>query len=360
MILVEINSLPVIKLTQLYTDGGLFLYIRGEKMNFKSENFLNQKNILKDRNMSFYDEDRAVKTLSYISYYRIKEFAEPFAKREQVQNGPEKINYNGIKFETIISRYYQDKNFRMHLLHVIEDIEVALQTQISYVLGDATGDYGYLDFSLWIDRTNNSILLQKAEREILRNLKYQIKKNQTKELAEKLKYGKNNVYPPVWLAIKMLMFGDLLKILRIMSKKNLTRISQYFNCTNKQLVSWLGTINLIRNISAHNSNLIDINLRTRPLIDENWKKYLFTNSKEQISNNKVSIILLIVIHFMEQINNKYNFKNVNESVVKLIKNDKTAHYYGFNSKNDCINIFPKGQYLSRKKNKKKNKRKNKI
>lgn len=50
-------------------------------MNFNSKNFLDQKNILKDRNMSFYDEERAVETLSYISYYRIKEFAEPFAIR---------------------------------------------------------------------------------------------------------------------------------------------------------------------------------------------------------------------------------------------------------------------------------------
>lgn len=325
-------------------------------MNFNSKNFLDQKNILKDRNMSFYDEERAVETLSYISYYRIKEFAEPFAIRQGVENGPEEINYNGIKFETIISRYYQDKNFRMYLLHVIEDIEVALQTQIAYVLGDATGDYGYLDFSLWIDRTHKSNYLNRVEGEIIRNLEYQIKKNQTKELAEKLKYGKNNDYPPVWLAIEMLMFGDLVKILKIMSNKNLTRISKYFNCTNKQLVSWMGTINLIRNISAHNSNLIDINLRTRPLIADEWKKYLHINSQQQVSNNKISIILLIVIHFMKQINSKYNFKNVNESVVKLIKNDTDAHYYGFNSQDDCIRIFPKGRYLLRKKNKKRKKR----
>lgn len=154
----------------------------------------------------------------------------------------------------------------------------------------------------------------------------------------------------------MLMFGDLVKILKLMSNKNLTRISKYFNCTNKQLVSWMGTINLIRNISAHNSNLIDIDLRTRPLIADEWKKHLYRNSKQQVSNNKISIILLIVIHFMKQINSKYNFKNVNESVVKLIKSDTDAHYYGFNSQDDCIGIFPKGRYLLRKKNKKRKKR----
>ena len=59
---------------------------------------------------------------------------------------------------------------------------------------------------------------------------------------------------------------------------------------------------------------------------------------------------------MKQINSKYNFKNVNESVVKLIKNDTDAHYYGFNSQDDCIRFFPKGRYLLRKKNKKRKKR----
>lgn len=96
------------------------------------------------------------------------------------------------------------------------------------MLGDATGDYGYLDFSLWIDRTHKPNYLNRVEGETIRNLEYQISKNQTKELEEKLRYGKNNDYPPVWLAMKMLMFGDLVKILKLMSNKNLTRISKYF------------------------------------------------------------------------------------------------------------------------------------
>ena len=323
-------------------------------MKFESVSFLDQKELLKERNMTFHDEERAVKTLEHISYYRIKEFAEPFATQTMVLDAPDNIDYNGVKFEKIINRYYQDKNFRMYLLHVIEDIEVALQTQIAYVLGEATGDYGYLDFSSWIALNKSKEQIKKMENEIIKNLKYQIQKNQTKELREKLKYGNNKDFPPVWLATEMLMFGDLVKILKLMSNKNISKISKYFNCTNKQLISWMGTINLVRNISAHNSNLIDINLITRPMIDNSWNECLHTKNN-QVDNNKISIILLIAIHFMAEINAKYNFKNINDSVIKLIKTDEDAHQYGFSSAEDCFRLFPseKGK-KRRRKNRNKN------
>lgn len=310
-------------------------------MDLKSENFFAQKEILKKRSMTFYDEDRAVETLGNISYYKIKEFANPFAYRVNVDGAPDIINYQGVKFETIISRYYQDKNFRIYLLHAIEDIEVALQTRIAFVLGEATGEYGYLDFSLWVNRNKNNDYIETTKKEIIRNLKYQLSRNQTKELEEKLLYGKNKEFPPVWLGIEMLMFGDLIKILRLMSNKNLTAVSEYFNCSNKELISWVGAINLVRNISAHNSNLIDINLRTRPIILDDWKKYISINAHTNgYNNNKISIILLIVAHFMYHINPKYNFQNIHESVHKLVRDDKSAIYFGFKSEQKCAELFP--------------------
>ena len=45
------------------------------------------------------------------------------------------IDYQNTKFEIVISRYYQDKNLRLNLLHAIEDIEVALKTKDSLCLG---------------------------------------------------------------------------------------------------------------------------------------------------------------------------------------------------------------------------------
>ena len=45
-----------------------------------------------------------------------------------------------------MKRYYQDKNLRIHLLHAIEKIEVALKTWVAFILGEQYGAFGYLNF----------------------------------------------------------------------------------------------------------------------------------------------------------------------------------------------------------------------
>lgn len=189
-------------------------------MVYKSVSFEEQIEIFKSRNMKFKNETKAQDTIKYISYYKIKEFAEPFITRIELSGNPDMLDYNNVYFERIISRYYQDKNFRLNIMHAIEDIEVALQTQIGYVLGESTGDYGYLEFNNWVDisRHKKSFIV-KQERILKSDLKEQISKSDNRELIEKLKYGKNSEYPPVWLAMNELMFGQLIQLLRIMSKK---------------------------------------------------------------------------------------------------------------------------------------------
>lgn len=310
-------------------------------MVYKSVDFDEQIEIFKRRKMRFEDEAKAKDTIKYISYYKIKEFAEPFAKVTNSTETPATINYNNVYFERVISRYYQDKNFRLHIMHAIEDIEVALQTQIAYVLGETTGDYGYLEFKNWADISTYSKSYVKDQEDRLKKvLRDQISKSNKRELKEKIKYGKNIHYPPVWLAMNELMFGQLIQLLKIMSKKNLKRISSYFNCSNDELVSWMRCLNLIRNISAHNSNLIDIKLRTLPITRREWDIYLYKYD-EKVYKNRVSVPIVILKYLMDQINPKYKFGNISSAIQNLIQEEKaTANYFGLESIETVKLIFP--------------------
>ena len=84
-------------------------------MGFESKDFSKQVELLGKRGMKFKDAVRAESTLQYISYYKIKEFSEPYAIQTD-----EDIKYEDIYFEDVISRYYRDKNLRLHILHAIE------------------------------------------------------------------------------------------------------------------------------------------------------------------------------------------------------------------------------------------------
>ena len=304
---------------------------------YESKTFKAQVEILKSRNMSFKDEERAAETLSYISYYTVKEFARPFNKGDL-----EVVDYENKEFEHIISRYYQDKNFRIDLLHALEVIEVAVQTQIAYVLGKKTGDYGYLDFRLWADTNNSEQQIKKIQKRILKDISYQVSKTKVSdpELSVKLEKGSNSQYPPVWFATKMVMFGGLVQMLDIMSKDNLKHISNYFGCKNNELLSWMKCLNLVRNIAAHNSNLIDFQLRTRPIIRDEWKEYLYKR-EDNLITNRIALPIIITKYFINEIVPKYKFGKISNDMQNLIKKDKfMANYYGFYDENSMQLIHP--------------------
>ncbi|MCW6653640.1 Abi family protein, partial [Aerococcaceae bacterium NML210727] len=206
---------------------------------FVHKDFQEQLTILENRNMKINNREKSIRTLQVVSYYKIKEFAHPF-----VDKSKEDIDYNGISFELIISRYYQDKNLRISLLHAIEDIEVALQTQISYVLGkDNYGPYGYLNFYTWCNRDEYcGHFLSLKEKEFKKQLKTALYKNKSPEIKEKMRVD-NQKYPPIWLGINLLTFGQLLEMLDLMSNRNLSIISQEYGCTNLELISWLRCLN---------------------------------------------------------------------------------------------------------------------
>ncbi|MEX2947713.1 Abi family protein [Staphylococcus warneri] len=145
----------------------------------KALSFNEQVDLFESRGMIISNKDNAIKKIENIGYYKIKEFAHPLSKVVKDENGESIRNYNGVLFDDIITRYYQDKNLRMGLLHAIEKIEVSLKTRISYVIGNANGAFGYLDFSKWCNKKEYckhylSYREKAFKRELLKKCHYRI------------------------------------------------------------------------------------------------------------------------------------------------------------------------------------------
>lgn len=304
--------------------------------NFKHLNFEEQIALLESRNMVFDDKEKAQNTLAVIPYYKIKEFAHPF--RRNISN--DSIDYQGVNFQRILSRYYQDKNLRNHLFHILEDIEVALKTQLSYILGKDYGAYGYLTFKNWCD-TNEYCkhYLRIKEEEFEKKLKKAIKKSSSFEIKEKLEMD-NVDLPPVWLAVDLLTFGQVINMINMMSNRNISYIANCYNCTNEELKSWLKCLNFIRNVCAHNTNFIDTKLITQPLIADSWKSTLYKNNNSSYTN-RIALPLMIILHMQKCVNKKYKFEQMNESIRNLVKDDEeTAKYFGFRDLKSVNYLFP--------------------
>ncbi|MFS5186372.1 Abi family protein [Streptococcus agalactiae] len=273
-----------------------------------------------------------VEKIKHISYYRIKEFAKPLEIKQQ--DGEEQdILYDNIEFAEVLARYYQDKNLRIYLLHVIEKIEVSIKTKISFVLGDRYGAFGYLNFSSWANRNKfTKYDIEKRQFRIKKNLLNTVRKSQLTELQKSINLDLDG-FPTVWLAIDLLMFGDIVSILTIMSEKNIKQICQYYSCTPEELVSWLKCLNFIRNVCAHNSNVLDIQITTKPKLRSEWRNYIDTVIiKHNVTkpSNKLSVIIAIVVYLVNTINSKYQWRNIQSSLKALCKEDDSrAKLLGF-------------------------------
>lgn len=270
--------------------------------------------------------DMDVETLETIGYYDLKEFALPF----NVAKHKGKAHFESLTFEQLLTRYYQDKNLRINILHAIECIEVYLENRFAYILGKQYGPFGYLNFNSWCDR-------QKYKRFYIEARQYYFKKGLLKEVQRStnhdLKHKQNlqDGFPTVWLMVSTLSLGQLKEYIKLSSPKIETKIAQKFDINNQTLESWIECLVLVRNICCHNSNLIDIKLKTPPIVPKNYKDDLYLDNN--LYSNHIGIVIFIIATMMDKINPKYDFSAIKRSLKSIIqKDDNLANQLGFTNR----------------------------
>lgn len=306
-----------------------------------------QLDIFEQRGMAITNRSQHLQKLSHISYYRIKEFAQPFSYK--VANGTEEeIRYRDISFDKVIVRYYRDKNLRINLLHAIEKIEVSIKRNISYILGKKYGAFGYLQFSSWANRNKFSKFeIEERQYRFKKDLLKIIKRTNSTEI-EVAKNMTPDGFPTVWLATELLMCGDLVRLVETMSMNNQRKLAKYYDCSAHELVSWLKCLNFARNICAHNSNIIDVELKTKPVIRDEWKDtFLHANLDAKgnpIYSNRLAVIIFITIFLVIKINKDYRLKSIRSNVVQICKDSneeiasKNSRQLGFKDSKTALDF----------------------
>ncbi len=302
--------------------------------------FKKQLEKFKDRGMKFDDWDFAELMIQQVGYYRIKEAAYPLAKTIDKE-----LTYDGIKFRDVITRYLQDKNLRVYLLHSIEEIEISIKTKFSNTLG-FKGAFAYLDFSSWCNRNEYcKHYLNDQQKNFVYRLKNKMRTSNSRDIKHKQNLNRNNL-PTIWLATDILTFGDILHLLELMSNSNLKRIADCYDCTPKEFLSWIKCLKFVRNICAHNANIIDIKLNTTPMIISEWHPILFQFSDGKYTD-RVAVVLCIIHRMMTKVNPNYNYNKIYAPVAAIIsRNDSTAKTIGFKNFTCLSELFPKNTKIA--------------
>ena len=205
----------------------------------------------------------------------------------------------GATFEQAYSIYKFDAKLRTLILSEISKIEVAVRTQIAYIMSHAHGGLWFTDSSLFKDPAKHAKTLSKIDEEYSRS-------DEDFVTAFKAKYSDH--FPPSWITLEITSLGTLSLLYSNLKDGQCKRdIANYFGVADTVMVSWLHAITYIRNICAHHSRLWNKILGIRPTVPRRTH-----NPFVQIpasTNRKVYFILCVITYLLDIINPNNTFRD---------------------------------------------------
>ncbi|WP_040348024.1 Abi family protein [Brevibacterium mcbrellneri] len=216
-----------------------------------------QIDILRSRGMKFEDEVEARRTLEHVSYYRLSGYWYPY--REMSPNRRQRLDtfVNGTSFEEVFALYEFDERLRAGVFTCLIPIELALRSALGHELG----------------RIDPLIHLKPdLLGPVARNKKPSAKPSRTytewrgifdKELSRsredfvahhKKKYSGQL---PIWAAVEIIDWGALSYLYQLAPIDARDTIASQIRLSASQFGSWLRTLNIVRNYSAHHNRMFN-------------------------------------------------------------------------------------------------------
>lgn len=224
---------------------------------------------LKSRGLIVSDDTNALKILRKISYYRLSGYWYPFRKTNPVGMPGRQNEFVANASMDLIEQLYEfDRELRLLVLDAVERIEVILRSDVAHYLGKrnvyAHDCSSELDgsFVTGVDkRTGNTYYndwQEKLQKAVSRASEDFVDHHN-------IKYGGKM---PIWVTTELWDFGQLSKFYQGMRYKDKANIAKKYcsSLDGQTMASWLRTISLVRNASAHHSRLWNRNITAIPSI----------------------------------------------------------------------------------------------
>ena len=227
--------------------------------------------------------------LEQVNYYRLSGYLYPYRKN----NSDNFID--GTSFSEILSIYNFDSKLRHLTFSAIEKIEICiLRTQLVKNFTLYAGPFCYTQ----INNFNNfptqkfGILQTHIGQSVNRSNEKFVESYRNKYTSEK--------HLPFWMVAEVLSMSQLSKIFQYAPNQVIFPISSKFNLHSDILRSWLHTLTVIRNKTAHHSRLWNVGLAIKPRLP-NRKRHPEFYSPYKINNSSYQSILAIMHYLIQMI-----------------------------------------------------------
>jgi len=280
------------------------------------KSFKDQVELLEERRLVINNKGKAVKVLSSISYNRLSRYWFPFLMEPK----DDEIFEEGVDFDTIFRIYQFDSKLRTLMFNAIEQIEIAIRTQVIYHLSHAyNSGFWFENRDAFTSFTSYLKFLKKINEATNDTNEAYIKKYRNKYIQP---------LPPSWKAFEIITFRTLYDIYKHLSDKGCKQaVADHFDLPQHIFESWVDFLVYIRNICAHHSRLWNRTMTIKPMWLRSQKRGPWVNKwsddPPQNLRHKTYVAVVTISFMMKKVNPYNTFK---EDVIELIESYPQVSY----------------------------------
>ncbi|WP_035280686.1 Abi family protein [Actinokineospora spheciospongiae] len=231
---------------------------------------------LASRGIDVGDREHAAAVLRAVGYYRLTGYLYPFRESEQYIDDDDRVRTRVLgdyRTETTLGHAEDiidfDRRLRMLVMDGVERIEVAVRMQLGYVFGRASA-FAHEDPACFTeaftapgtDPESGEPVPSSHARWLERASERRAKSDEQFVAHFREKYDDRM---PVWALTELLELGQLSVLYRGLRQQDAEEIALAFGVpTKKIMVSWLASLNYVRNVAAHHARLFNRKLQHAP------------------------------------------------------------------------------------------------
>lgn len=235
------------------------------------------------------DKAVLITRLQSVNYYRLSAYLYPFRQKSS------DLFRGNASLDLVWRHYTFDRQLRILIMDAIERVEVAVRTQLVYHFSRRQGAFGYMDQSSFpkLEPDRYKRWIEEMKDEIERSRETFIKHFRAK-------YGDRHDLPPLWMLCEVMSFGKMLTLFNGVHDDIRRVIAREYGIEDRILQSWLGALNVIRNICAHHGRLWNRELGFKPYIPQR-QKYPHWHDPLTVPNNRIFAILTILKYLLDKV-----------------------------------------------------------
>lgn len=226
---------------------------------------------LRGRGVEMDSEEFAAELLRAVGYYRLTGYLYPFRESKRVTDADGTVHVRildpyrgGTSIEHAARIIAFDRRLRLLMLDGLERIEISLRMQTGYVLGRRS-PFAHTDRATFVSSFTQPGKEATASSHDQWWERVNARQSGSDEAFVTHFRNKYNGRMPIWALTEILEMGQLVRLYGGLSNSLATEIAHAYGAPSKRvLLSWLSSLNYVRNVSAHHARLFNRKLVVAP------------------------------------------------------------------------------------------------